>query len=150
MLEAILSTLTIMGWLGIILGILVIVNTVCGTIYNICSGKENFKWKKLFKGLGKAGIFYISAAFLSVAFTMLPFINEMITDGFGTMLISTELLNTLSSVAVLGIVVASVVTQAKKAFANISKLSTMSSDVEVITWDVVEPEEDEIEEEASI
>jgi hypothetical protein len=93
----------------------------------------------------------MSAVFVSVAFTMLPYINTMITDAFGVVLLSSDLLNTLSSVAVLGIVVASVVTQAKKAFENISKLSTMSSDVEVITWDVVEPEEDEIkEEEASI
>lgn len=138
MLEAILSTLTIMGWLGIILGILVIVNTVCGTIYNICSGKENFKWKKLFKGLGKAGIFYISAAFLSVAFTMLPFINEMITDGFGTMLISTELLNTLSSVGVLGVVASVVVIQAKKAIQGITRLANMSAETEVITWNVEE------------
>ena len=82
---------------------------------------------------------------------MLPYINTMITDAFGVVLLSSDLLNTLSSVAVLGIVVASVVTQAKKAFENISKLSTMSSDVEVITWDVVEPKEDEMkEEEASI
>lgn len=142
MLEAILSTLTIMGWLGIILGILVIVNTVCGTIYNICSGKENFKWKKLFKGLGKAGIFYISAAFLSVAFTMLPFINEMITDGFGTMLISTELLNTLSSVGVLGVVASVIVIQAKKAIQGITNLANMSAETEVITWKVIEEEED--------
>lgn len=142
MLEAILSTLTIMGWLGIILGILVIVNTVCGTIYNICSGKENFKWKKLFKGLGKAGIFYISAAFLSVAFTMLPFINEMITDGFGTMLISTELLNTLSSVGVLGVVASVIVIQAKKAIQGITRLANMSAETEVITWKVIEEEED--------
>ena len=93
----------------------------------------------------------MSAVFVSVAFTMLPYINTMIIDAFGVVLLSSELLNTLSSVAVLGIVVASVVTQAKKAFENISKLSTMSSDVEVITWDVVEPEEDEMkEEEASI
>ena len=138
MLEAILSTLTIMGWLGIILGILVIVNTVCGTIYNICSGKENFKWKKLFKGLGKAGIFYISAAFLSVAFTMLPFINEMITDAFGTVLISTELLNTLSSVGVLGVVASVIVIQAKKAIQGITNLANMSADTEVITWKVEE------------
>lgn len=138
MLEAILSTLSIMGWLGIILGILVIVNTVCGTIYNICSGKENFKWKKLFKGLGKAGIFYISAAFLSVAFTMLPFINEMITDSFGTMLISTELLNTLSSVGVLGVVASVIVIQAKKAIQGITNLANMSADTEVITWKVEE------------
>ena len=138
MLEAILSTLSIMGWLGIILGILVVVNTICGTIYNICSGKENFKWKKLFKGLGKAGIFYISAAFLSIAFTMLPFINEMITDAFGTILISTELLNTLSSVGVLGVVASVVVIQAKKAIQGITSLANMSADTEVITWKVEE------------
>ena len=138
MLEAILSTLSIMGWLGIILGILVVVNTICGTIYNICSGKENFKWKKLFKGLGKAGIFYISAAFLSIAFTMLPFINEMITDAFGTILISTELLNTLSSVGVLGVVASVVVVQAKKAIQGVTNLANMSADTEVITWKVEE------------
>lgn len=138
MLEAILSTLSIMGWLGVILGILVIVNTICGTIYNICSGKENFKWKKLFKGLGKAGIFYISAAFLSIAFTMLPFINEMITDAFGTILISTELLNTLSSVGVLGVVASVIVIQAKKAIQGITSLANMSADTEVITWKVEE------------
>ena len=78
---------------------------------------------------------------------MLPYINTMITDAFGVVLLSSELLNTLSSVAVLGIVVASVVTQAKKAFANVSKLSTMSSEVEVIISDVTESEEDETEEE---
>ena len=103
------------------------------------------------KGIEKVLVFYASSIAISVAFTMLPYINTMITDAFGVVLLSSELLNTLSSVAVLGIVVASVVTQAKKAFENISKLSTMSSDVEVITWDVVEPEEDEMkEEEASI
>lgn len=35
MLEAILKTLSIMGWLGIILAILVITNTVTGMISNI-------------------------------------------------------------------------------------------------------------------
>ena len=35
MLEAILSTLRIMGWLGIVLGILAIVNISTSTIYNI-------------------------------------------------------------------------------------------------------------------
>ena len=138
MLEAILSTLSIMGWLGIILGILVVVNTICGTIYNISSGKENFKWKKLFKGLGKSVIFYISSAFLSVAFTMLPFINEMITNAFGTVLISTELLNTLSSVGVLGVVASVIVVQAKKAIQGITSLANMSADTEVITWKVEE------------
>ena len=145
MLEAIMEILRIMGWLGVVLGIIATVNLICGTIYNINDG-QTFYWKKFFKGILKVVIFYISAVFVSVAFTMLPYINTMITDAFGVVLLSSELLNTLSSVAVLGIVVASVVTQAKKAFANISKLSTMSSDVEVITWDVIEPEEDEIEE----
>ena len=146
MLEAIMEILRIMGWLGVVLGIIATVNLVCGTIYNINDG-QTFSWKKFFKGILKVVIFYISAVFVSIAFTMLPYINTMITDAFGVVLLSSELLNTLSSVAVLGIVVASVVTQAKKAFANVSKLSTMSSDVEVITWDVIEPEEDEMKEE---
>ena len=77
MLNAILSTLSIMGWLGIILGILVVTNTLSGTLYNIYEKKEKFSLKKLFKGLGKALIFYISSSLLSVAFTMLPYINEM-------------------------------------------------------------------------
>ena len=146
MLEAIMEILRIMSWLGVVLGIIATVNLICGTIYNINDG-QTFSWKKFFKGILKVVIFYMSAVFVSVAFTMLPYINTMITDAFGVVLLSSELLNTLSSVAVLGIVVASVVTQAKKAFANVSKLSTMSSDVEVITWDVIEPEEDEMKEE---
>lgn len=146
MLEAIMEILRIMGWLGVVLGIIATVNLICGIIYNINDG-QTFSWKKFFKGILKVVIFYMSAVFVSVAFTMLPYINTMITDAFGVVLLSSELLNTLSSVAVLGIVVASVVTQAKKAFTNVSKLSTMSSDVEVITWDVIEPEEDEMKEE---
>ena len=70
--------------------------------------------KKMLKGLAKAAIFYGSAICTSVAFTMLPYINEMIVNSFGVILLSTELLNTLSSVAVLGIVVSTVVVQAKK------------------------------------
>ena len=33
--EAILSTLKIVGWLGVVLGILVLINTVCGVIFNV-------------------------------------------------------------------------------------------------------------------
>lgn len=141
MLEAIMSTLGIMGWLGVILGILVIVNTVCGTVTNITNG-ESFSWKKMLKGLAKATIFYGSAICTSVAFTMLPYINEMIVNSFGVILLSTELLNTLSSVAVLGIVVSTVVVQAKKAIEGIIKLANISVGEEKITWEVIEEEED--------
>jgi len=138
MLEAIMATLKIVGWLGITLGILVVVNTVCSTAYNIGSGKETFSWKKMFKGLIKASIFYVSAALLSIAFTMLPYINEMITGAFGVILLSNDLLNTLSSVGVLGVVVAAIVVQGKKATKGIVNLANMSSDTEVITWKVEE------------
>lgn len=40
MLNAILLTLKTMGWLGIILGLLVIVNTICGTLYNVATKKK--------------------------------------------------------------------------------------------------------------
>lgn len=144
MLQAILSTLKTMGWLGIVLGLLVIVNTVCGIIHNLSEGEE-FSWSKLLKGLGKSVIFYISSALAGIAFTMLPFINDMITDGFGVILLSQELLNTLSSVAILGIVVATVVVQAKKAIQGIVELANVSvSKDEIITWEVRDPDTDEL------
>lgn len=144
MLQTILSTLTTMGWLGIILAILVLVNTVCSTVYNICTKKECFCWKKLFKGLAKAAIFYVSASLLSVALTMLPFINEMITNSLGVVLVSNETLNLLSGVGVLGVVVSVIIVQAKKAIQGITNLANMSSDVETITWDVEDEEERKI------
>ena len=96
----------------------------------------------MFNGILKAFVFYVAAVFISVAFTMLPFINEMIINTFGTMLVSTKTLNTLSSVGVLGVVVAAVIIQGKKAIENVVKLANTSSNTEQITWNVVE-EEDE-------
>lgn len=138
MLEAIILTLKIMGWLGIVLGILVSVNIVTGTIVNIWSGKETFSWKKMLKGISKSVIFYFSAVAIGVAFTMLPFINEMITSAFGIMLLSNEMLNTLSSVGVLGVVVSTIVVQGKKAIAGVVNLANISSNSEEITWKVEE------------
>lgn len=145
MLNAILNTLHIMGWLGIIFAILVVTNTVAGTISNIWAKKEEFSWKRMFNGILKAFVFYVAAIFISVAFTMLPSINEMIINTFGTMLVSTETLNTLSSVGVLGVVIAAVIVQGKKAIENIVKLANTSSNTEVITWAVEIPEEDKKE-----
>lgn len=138
MLEAIMLTLKIMGWLGIVLGILVGVNIVTGTIVNIWSGKETFSWKKMLKGISKSVVFYFSAVAIGVAFTMLPFINEMITSTFGIMLLSNEMLNTLSSVGVLGVVVSTIVVQGKKAITGVVNLANISSDSEEITWKVEE------------
>ena len=138
MLEAIIATLKIMGWLGVILGILVIVNISSKTIYNVWSSKELFSWKKMLKGIGKSLVFYLSAVAISVACTMLPYVNEMITATFGVMLVSNETLEVLSSVGVLGIVMAAVVSQAKKAITGISTLSKVSTSNEEITWKVEE------------
>lgn len=138
MLEAILTTLKIMGWLGVVLVLVVMVNTVCGTVFNISSKKEAFSWARLFKGLGKSLIFYLSATLMGVACTMLPYINEMITKAFGTVLLSNDILTTLSSVGVLGVVVAAVVSLGKKAIANVVKLANMTYETEEITWNVEE------------
>lgn len=138
MLEAIIATLKIMGWLGIILGILVIVNISSKTIYNVWSSKELFSWKKMLKGIGKSLVFYLSAVAISVACTMLPYVNEMITATFKVMLVSNETLEVLSSVGILGIVMSTIVIQAKKAIAGISTLSNVSTSDEEITWKVEE------------
>lgn len=138
MLEAIIETLKIMGWLGIILGILVTVNISTSTIHNIWSSKELFSWKKMLKGIGKSLVFYLSAVAISVACTMLPYVNEMITASFGVMLVSNETLEVLSSVGILGIVMSTIVIQAKKAITGISTLSSVSTSDEEITWKVEE------------
>lgn len=138
MLEAILSILKIMGWLGIILGILVIVNISTKTIYNVWSSKELFSWKKMLKGISKSLVFYISAVFICIAFTILPYVNEMITSTFGMILISNEMLETLSSVGVLGTVISAIVMQGKSAITGILALSKVSTNSEEITWSVEE------------
>ena len=143
MLESIIQTLIIMGWLGIVFFILVAVNTICGILFNLSNG-EVFSKRKLAKGLIKSLVFYLSSVFTAIAFTLLPSINNLIIKTFGVALLSSELLNILSSIAVLAIVVAAIVTQGKKALEGIKKLSDIASDVEEITWEVEEPtEEDE-------
>ena len=137
MLDTILSTLTIMGWMGIVLGILVIVNVSTSSIYNVWSSKEKFSWKKMLKGLVKAVVFYISAAALSVAFTILPFINDMISNSFGTELISNDVLEMLSSAGVLGTVITAIVMQGKRALTGLLKMQEVSTSEE-ITWNVEE------------
>lgn len=138
MLEAIIETLKIMGWLGVILGILVTVNITSKTIYNVWSSKELFSWKKMLKGIGKSLVFYLSAVAISVACTILPYVNEMIIAAFGVVLVSNETLEVLSSVGVLGIVMTTIVAQAKKAITGISALSKVSTSNEEITWTVEE------------
>ena len=129
MLETIIEVLKIMGWLGVILGILTFVNTICGIITNLDRG-EKFNLKKLLKGLLKAVMFYLSAVLTSIAFTMLPFINAMITKIFEIELLSSDTLNTLSTIAILGIIVAAIITQGKGAIENVNRLSIMSADVD--------------------
>lgn len=142
MLEAILSILKIMGWLGVILGILVLVNISTKTIYNVWSSTELFSWKKMFKGIVKAFVFYISAVLICIAFTILPYVNEMIIDAFEVVLISNEMLETLSNVGVLGTVLSAIVMQGKSAITGILSLLKVSTNSEEITWEVVEDEEE--------
>ena len=126
MIDTILTTLQIVGFLGIILGIELIVNTLTGMVYNMIEKGEKFSWKKLFQGIGKALVFYVSAGALSIAFTMLPYVNDMITDVFSIELISTETLNTLSTVGVLSIVIMAIITQGTKAMKGISNLISIT------------------------
>ena len=128
MIQMILNTLTIMGWLGVTLGILAIVNIITGTLINIWKNNESFDQKKMIKGIVKVVTFFLSSAFVSIAFTILPFISKMITETFKIELISQEVLNTFSSVAVLGIVISTIVIQAKKAIQGITDLAKISSE----------------------
>ena len=142
--ESILKTLEIMGWLGAVLGILAFANIVTKTIVNVWSKKEDFSWKKMLKGIGKVLVFYLSTIIVSIAFTMLPFINEMVSTAFGIELFSNETLTTLSSVAVLSVVATVILSQGKKAIEGILELSKIETgDKEEITWEVDESDDEE-------
>jgi len=139
--QMLLQTLKIMGWLGIVLIILAMVNIVTKTLVNIWSGKEEFDKKKMIKGICKVVIFYACAVAAGIAFTILPFINNMITNTFGVVLLSNDLLNTFSSVGVLTVVISSIIAHAKKAINGIVELANVSTNTEEITWEVEENEE---------
>lgn len=125
--EAILNTLLIMGWLGVVLATLAIVNILTGTLTNMWTKNEKFDIKKMSKGIIKVISFFICSAFVAIVFTMLPFINEMINNVFNIELISNELLNMFSSVGVLGVVISTITTQGKKAIQGIIDLANISS-----------------------
>ena len=120
--NAIMQVLQIISFLGVILGIEVLVNTLTGILYNTNQEKQEFSWKKLLKGLIKAMVFYLSISALAIAFTLLPFVNDMIIDVFGIELISTDTLNTLSSVSILGLIIGAIIIQGKKALEGIAEL----------------------------
>lgn len=93
----------------------------------------------MLKGIIKVGVFYLSAVAVSIAFTMLPFVNEMITNVFGVILFSNDVLNTLSTVVILSTVAAVIVSQGKKAIESVINLSKISTGTkEEITWNVEE------------
>ena len=125
-LAAVLDTLKIMGVMGIVLFLLATVNTVCSTIYNVSDKNEKFSIKKLFKGIGKTGVFYASSILVAIAFTIIPFINSIVSSVFGQTLISEDLLHDVSGVGVLGVCIGVVINQGKKAYEGIKKLGNMS------------------------
>lgn len=129
MIEIILKTLNIMMWLGISLSILAIVNILTGLLVNTWTGKEKFSFNKLIKGILKVIIFYICSVLVSIAFTIIPFINQMIEKTFQISLFSNDVLNTFSSVGVLTIVVAALIVQAKKAINGIKELANISLNI---------------------
>lgn len=124
--EAVCATLNIIMWIGAILGLLLIVNTVSGTICNLNKG-ERFSWKKFFQGIGKAVAFYISIALLSVATTLLPFINTMVVEVFGVEFLAPAVLDAISTTAIFGIAASAIVIQGKKALENVIALAKISN-----------------------
>lgn len=138
--QSIVNVLQIMSLIGIVLLLLATVNTVCSTVYNVSGREENFSWKKLWKGIGKTALFYVSSIFVAIAFTILPHINELVSIVFGQMMIDTETLQGLSGIGVLGVCISTILNQGTKAFEGLKKLGELKGDNEEITWEVKEEE----------
>lgn len=141
--EALLATIKIIGWLGIILALLTIVNTVCGIIVNTDKVEGSFSWSILFKGLLKALVFYGCSALLAVSFTLLPFVNDMITNIYGVQFIAEDTLTTLSTTAVFAVVIGVIVVQGKKALEGIVELTKVKAvKGEIVSWEVEDADEE--------
>jgi cytochrome bd-type quinol oxidase subunit 2 len=147
MLNTILELINILGWLGIVLVFLVTINTGASVFHNMSEKQEPFKIKKLFKGLGKALAFYVSASALAVVVTILPFINNMILETYEIVLVDSDILHTLSGIGVIGVIITVIVNEAKKSYGAIVKLSdidsSISEETEEIDWVVIDPETEE-------
>jgi len=143
--EAVCATLNIVMWIGVVLGLLLIVNTMCGIICNINKG-EQFSWNKFFQGIGKALAFYLGIALLSVVSTLLPFVNAMVIEVFNIELLSSSVLSTLSTAAIFGIAAAAITVQGKKALENLFELAKLSvGNIELKKQMVAEEEDNEEE-----
>lgn len=129
MIETILKTLEIMGWLGIVLAILAFVNILTRTLTNVWCKGQKFDIKKMLKGIGKVVAFYLCTALVGIAFALLPIINDMINNAFNTILLSNELLNTFSSVAIFAEIVSVLIVQAKEAYNGIVNLANIIFDI---------------------
>jgi len=141
--QALLQTLQVVGWLGIVLAIFLVINTTCGVIYNTNKNGEDFSWKTLFRGIRNAVVFYIGEGLLAIACTILPFINTMVTDTFGIQIFGEQALNNLSTVGVIGTIAYAVISQGTKAFKALKNILGVSANLEQITWEVVDPETEE-------
>ena len=108
--EAIIEILSIMSWLGVILLLLTIVNISCKAYYNTTQLGQKFSWKKVFGGIGKMFLFYCGASLTSVAFSLLPIVNEMVNKTSEVELITDEALGQLSTLGVLGICINVIIT----------------------------------------
>lgn len=126
--EAIIEILSIMSWLGVILLLLTIVNISCKAYCNITQLGQKFSWKKVFGGIGKMFLFYCGASLTSVAFSLLPIVNEMINKTSEAELITNEALGQLSTLGVLGICINVIITHGKKALEGITALGKMSKE----------------------
>ena len=123
MLEAILKTLEMMGWLGIVLAILAFVNILTNTLINVWCKGEKFDVKRLLKGIGKVAAFYVCTALVGIAFALLPFINSMINNTFQIAILSEDILSTFSTVAIFTEIASILIIQAKKAYKGIVELA---------------------------
>lgn len=121
MIIALLTTLKIFGWLGLVLALCSSVNIMGKTYINIQNG-DKFSWRKMFRGIGKVMIIWALAFTLAIACTILPFINVMIVDFYGVALLADEVINTLSVVSIVGIGITAIVQQAKKALETVKTL----------------------------
>ena len=132
--DAIIESLTIIGLLGGVLGIITLANVILGATYNVGVLKKPFEIGKFFFGFVKAVVIYIGVALLTIGASALPVVIEltgleaMIKVGDLEILQAAEV---FSVAAIALIILTVIITQGKGAVGNLLKLMDIGTETAI-------------------
>lgn len=96
-------------------------NIIFGVLNSVSVKKEDFSWKKLFKGIGKSLAVYAAVLITAYACMSLPYLNNETIKIVGEPLFAESVIEGISVIGVLSSISVAIVHRANAAIENIKK-----------------------------